>query len=172
MCCRRSSLLILRLYKAARHWRRSYQGLRRMPPSKRWLRSPKGLLLDAKRPGLSEGLVLASSSQINLGLDVHPRTKLMVAVFALFQHDLDRDALNDFYVVASRVFRREQAEDRAGGTGNAVNVTFVSSVVGIARDLDFVRWPHVLQLRFFEDRGDPHLIERDDCEQLFAGIDV
>src|ERR1700677_2284134 len=143
MCCRRSSLLVLRRCRAARHWRRSYRGLRRMPPSKRWLRLPKGLLLDAKPLGLLEGLVLENSSQVNLGLDVHPRTKLVIPVFALFQHDLDRDALNDFYVVAGRVFRRQQAEDRTGGTGNTVNVAFVSAVVEIAGDLHFLRWPHV-----------------------------
>ncbi len=42
-----------------------------------------------------------------LGIDRHARAQLMVLVFAGIEHDLDRNALHHFHIVAGGIFRRQ-----------------------------------------------------------------
>ena len=92
----------------------------------------------------------------------------MVTIFAWLENDLDRNTLDDFYVVTSRVFRRQQAEDGSRSPRNAVHMTAVGAAVRVQGSLPSGR-AHVPELRFFEVRGDPHLIQRNHGEHCSPG---
>ena len=60
----------------------------------------------------------------------------MIVVRARIEHDLDRDALHYFHVISRGVFRRQQAEAGAAGSGNAVDLAVVGSAIGVDFDGD------------------------------------
>ncbi len=100
-----------------------------------------------------------------------PGPQQVLGVLALLEHDLHRHALHDFDVVAGRVFRRQQAEARAGGGGDAVHVPLELAAPYASTSI-VARWPgsHVAQLRLLEIGRDPDVVERDDGHQRLAGL--
>ena len=57
-----------------------------------------------------------------VGLHGHSWPEEVLGVLTLFEHDLDRDALDDLDVISRGVLRREQAEARPAGAGDVENV--------------------------------------------------
>ena len=96
----------------------------------------QGLTADARRRRRSMVAVAALISNPDLGLDRHAGTQLVILVCTGFEDDLHRNALHDFHVVAGGVFRRQQAEARAAGAGDAVDLAVVGSAVGVDVDGD------------------------------------
>ena len=108
----------------------------------------------------------------DFGFDGHSQAQLVIAVLAWFENDLYRDALHYFHVIARGIFGRQQASARAAGAGDAVHVAFVGAAVGVHLDFSGLAGAHVFQLRFLVIGGDPDFVERDDGEQLLAGLHV
>ena len=52
----------------------------------------------------------------------HARPQQMLGILTRVEHDLHGHALHDLHEVAGRVFRRQQAEARAGRAGDAVDL--------------------------------------------------
>ena len=96
----------------------------------------------------------------------------MVAIFARLQNDLYRNPLNNFHVVAGCIFGRQQAEDGARCSRNAVDMTVVSAAVRVELNRCFLAHAHVFELGLFEIRGDPHLIQGNHREQLLPRVDI
>ena len=86
----------------------------------------------------------------------------MIVVLARIEDDLHRNALHDFHIVASRILRRQQAEARAAGAGDAIHFAVVFSAVGVDFNRDALADLHFAELRLFEIRGDPDVVEIDD----------
>jgi hypothetical protein len=84
----------------------------------------------------------------------------MVVVFAWFEYDLDRHALHDFDIIASRVFWRQEAEFGPRGGCNAIDMTLVLAAAAVRIDFDLhtLSDAHLLELRLFEIRRDPHIV--------------
>src|SRR5471030_2189979 len=59
-------------------------------------------------------------SRIDRGCHRHSRPQEMIRILSHVQHDLDRHALDNFHEISGRVFRRQQAEPRAGGGRDTV----------------------------------------------------
>src|ERR1700739_153193 len=157
---------------AMQRWQRSCPGLRQTPPSTRWPQSPKDLPWDARLPAPMEESVLWRSSQVHLRFDIHTGSKLVIAIFARLQNDLNRNSLDNLYVISSRIFGWQQAEDRARSSRDAVNMTVVCASVRVELDRRFLANTHVFELGLFEIRGDPHLIQGNHSEHLLPRIDI
>src|SRR3954469_14147476 len=76
---------------------------------------------------MSHGLICFTGADISLrvhrGNDRHPGAQLAIRILPGVEHDLHRDALNDFDEIAGRIFRRQQAEARAGCGRDALHVS-------------------------------------------------
>src|SRR5579864_2235333 len=112
------------------------------------------------------------SANPDLGRYRFPGTQLVIVVRAGIENDLDRDALHYFHVIPRSIFWRQQAEARAAGSGNALDLSVVGSAVGIDVDGDALADFHLPKLRFFEVCRDPNIIEIDDLHEFLAGSDV
>ena len=124
-----------------------------------------------RQTSASIGMDLAELIGHNIRYDVHTWPQLMVPVVLLrLEDDLYWNPLHDLDVVPCGIFRRKQAEQRPGGSGNAVHMTLESSAAGIHVNLCLLPHSHVLKLGLFEVGGDPHFLERDDCEQLLTRL--
>src|SRR5229473_7148502 len=99
------------------------------------------------------------SSDIYGGHNIHAWPKLVILVFSRIKDNFYRNALNDFYVITRCIFRREQAEERTGGSGNAVYMTLKCLPARIHMDVGFLANFHLPQLRLFEISGDPDFIQ-------------
>ena len=93
----------------------------------------------------------------------------MIVVLSRIKHDLHRNALHDFHVVAGGIFRRQQAEARAAGAGDAFDLAVVAASVRVHIDRDALPDLHLPQLRFFEVGGDPDVVKIDDLHQFLTG---
>src|SRR5260370_20083568 len=109
---------------------------------------------------------------MDLRLDAHPGSKLVVAVLFRLQNNLHRNPLDDLDVVAGGIFGRKRTEERARGPGDALYVTRVSPAARIHVNIRPLPGLHALELSLFEVGSDPHFVEWDDGQQLLAGLDV
>ena len=84
----------------------------------------------------------------------------MIAVFAGFENDFHRHALDNFDIIAGRVFRRQKAELRTRGGRNAVDMAFVlaAASVSIYFNLHTLADAHLFELGLFEIRRDPDIV--------------
>src|SRR5580658_7944975 len=119
----------------------------------------------------------ARSSQLfnpHLRLNRHPRAEFMVLDLALVEHDLHRNALHDFHVVAGGVFGRQQAEALSAGAGHGINVPLVGLAGRIDLNLSRLSRLHLGKLRLLEVCRDPDIrfIERDDLHHLLPGLHI
>src|SRR5262249_1131898 len=81
-------------------------------------------------------------------------------------------SLYDLYVIACRIFRRKQTEKGTGRTADAVDVAFVAASIGIGVKNDRLSRSDFPKLCLFEISGDPHVLERNLCQQLLAGLNI
>ena len=114
----------------------------------------------------------AAHFEVHVGHDVHAGAQPPIVILAGIEIDLHRNALHDFHVVSGSVLRRKQAEARAGGAGDAVNMAFQSLASRIYVDVRFLPNLHVPELILFEIGGDPDFIEGHDGEELLAGLNI
>jgi hypothetical protein len=82
----------------------------------------------------------------------------------------DWQSLHNFDKVATCIFRWQQAEQRARGSGKVLNRSFVISTERIHVDSHRFSRTHVLELRFFEIRRHPDVLKRNNGEQALAGL--
>src|ERR1035441_8591610 len=68
------------------------------------------------------------------------------------EHDLHRNALHHFDVVAGGVFGGEQAEARTAGASDGIDMPLVGLAVGIHRDVSRQTGFHLPELRLLEVR--------------------
>src|SRR5947209_17677162 len=95
----------------------------------------------------------------------------MLRILTRIQHDFHRYALDDLHEVAGRIFRRQQAEARAGRAGDAVDPALVlAAAVRVDVDSRVLTGAHVPQLCFLEVRRHPHVIDVDNREQRLTGL--
>ena len=97
----------------------------------------------------------------------------MIVVRPGIKHDFDRDALHDLHIVASRIFRGQQAEARAAGARRRCRPC--PCICARWRRLRCVtRCPAFIsrKLRFLEVGGNPDVVEIDDLHQLLPGSDI
>src|SRR5262249_47533758 len=112
------------------------------------------------------------SPQIHLRDDVHARSELKITVLSRLKDDFYRDPLDDFDVIARSIFRRKQTEKRTGRSGDAVDVAFVAPSIGIRVKNHRLTGPDVPKLRLFEISGDPHVLKRNQSQQLLARLNI
>src|SRR5579859_6927265 len=96
----------------------------------------------------------------------------MIVVRAWIEVNLYRNALHHFDVISCGILRRQQAEARAAGAGNAVHFAAVFAPVSVNFDGDGLSWSHIPQLSYFEVRGDPDVVEVNDFHQLLSGSHI
>src|SRR5271167_3207102 len=101
---------------------------------------------------------------------VHPRTKHRDVWRNRIENDFYRDALHHFHVIARGVFRRQKAQDRSGGTGNGIEVARKRFAVGVHFDVRLLTGLHVLELRFFEIRGHPDIVQGNNHQESLARL--
>ena len=83
----------------------------------------------------------------------------MILVFARIEHDFYGNALHHFHVIAGGIFRRQQTEACAAGSGDAVDVSFIFAAIGVDFDGHALPGRIFCELRFFEVRGDPYVVD-------------
>src|SRR5262245_1523950 len=104
--------------------------------------------------------------------DRHPGPQQSFGILRGVEHDLHGDALDDFDEVAGGILRRQQAEARAGRAGDAVHFALeLASAERVDFDFGALAWTHVPQLRLFEVRGHPHVIDLHEREERLARLD-
>ena len=124
-------------------------------------------------PASGSGL---SSPDPNVRLYGQARFQKSICIELLFRSPIKinpyRHALHDFNVVPGGVFRRQQTEDRARAPTHTRYPSFPRATVCIEFDLNGLSRSHMGQLRFFEVRGDPNIVERNNLYQLLSDADV
>src|SRR5260370_22559229 len=70
-----------------------------------------------------------------------------------------------------RILRREEAEARAGGAGQALHPAAVVAIDGVDVNLHRLAGAHPLDLRFAEVRGHPEVARLGEGEELLPGLD-
>src|SRR6266699_3641838 len=96
----------------------------------------------------------------------------MIGILALIQPQSDRYTLNYLHVIAGRVFGRQQTEYRTRASGDALDMARISAPIRVDIDLNRVTGSHVPELRLFEIRGYPDVIQWHDGHQLLSRRDV
>src|SRR6195256_6192807 len=104
--------------------------------------------------------------------DRHARPQLMIRVLALIQAKPHWQTLNHLYIIASCIFRREQAEYGSRAPGDALDMAGISASIRIDIDFHRVTWANIPELRLLEIRGYPDVIQRHDGHQLLSRRDV
>src|SRR5471030_2213936 len=94
----------------------------------------------------------------------------MIIIFAGLQHNAHRHTLHNLYIIAGSIFRRKQTESRTRGAPEGVDVAPVVAPASVRANGYGLPGIHLLQLRFFEIRGDPEIIYRNDGEQLLTRL--
>src|SRR5690349_5066546 len=112
------------------------------------------------------------SADPDLGLDRHSRTQAVQSGLILIESDAHREALHHLHVIPAGVFRRQQAGDGSGGSGEAFDVAAEILTVGIDANGDLLAGMNPAQLRFFEIRRDPHIVDLGDQKKLLAWLHV
>ena len=93
----------------------------------------------------------------------------MQFIRSFIDHNLHRDALHNFHVIAGSILRRQEAETCSGSGGDAFNVAFVfSAAIGIHGDNSFLPWAHILKLILFIIGGYPDIVQRDQSQERLA----
>src|SRR5262245_58995896 len=77
----------------------------------------------------------SKSSRIDSRDDRHAGAEMAVRILTGVEHDLHRNALHDLHEIPGGVFRRQQAEARAGGRRDAVHVA-VEGLASVRVHLD------------------------------------
>src|ERR1700685_861323 len=108
----------------------------------------------------------------DFGFHRHAGAEFVVFISSRLEHNLDRNALHHFHVVASGIFGRQQAEAGAAGAGDAIDFTLVIASGRIYFDVDFLTDFHLTQLRLFKVGGNPDVFERNNLHQFLAGSDI
>src|SRR5882724_3018854 len=137
-----------------------------MPPGQRQRQSARDCTWDARPP--ARGAPRRNSSHEYIRHYVHARPKLVVSVLSWLENNLYRNPLDDLDVVARSIFRWQQAEQRSRRASNAIHMTSESPAVRIHVNLCFLPSLHVPELRLFEVRSNPDLVERNHGQQLLA----
>src|SRR5262245_28641027 len=112
------------------------------------------------------------SPRMHLRDDGYARSELKITVLSRLKDDFYGDPLHDFDVIACGIFRRKQAEKWTGRSGDAVDVALVATSIGIRVENHRLTGPDVPKLRLFEISRDPHVLERNQCQQLLAGLNI
>ena len=90
----------------------------------------------------------------------------MFGVLARVEHDLHRDALHHLHVVARGVFRRQQAEARAGGARDTVDCAAeLPAAKGIHFQFYLLPGAHLRELVFLVIRHHPEVVCGDQGQQ-------
>src|SRR5262245_24909932 len=102
---------------------------------------------------LDSALIVVSRCSLHrdFRIDRHARADGVLRIRLFIKDDLHRHALDNFDIVAGRVFRRQNAESSSGSALDTVHMAF-EHLAGIGVDLDFGRLPraNVVQLSFLE----------------------
>ena len=131
--------------------------------------------------GLTAGRHSAAASTVRaaaahriqtLGSTDIPGPQHVLFGFSRIENDLHRNTLHNFHIIAGGVFRRQQAEQRAAGPGNAFHLAFIFFAVGVDRNGDALSRPHFAQLVLFEIGRDPDVVKVDDLHQLLPDGNV
>ena len=96
----------------------------------------------------------------------------MVGILSGFEQDSHRQPLDHFHIVAGCVFGWKQAEHRARGSADCIDVSFIVTPIRIDIDLYRLARTHVLELRLFEVGDHPHIIEWNDGEQFLSRLNI
>src|ERR1700722_19850610 len=135
-----------------------------------WISLIHTLLIRIPLPQTS--LTQTSLTYPDLGFHRHAGAEFVVFVGSRLKHNLYRDALHDFHVIAGGVFGRQQAEAGAAGAGDAINFAFIFAAGGVYLDVDLLTDFHLAMLRLFKVRGNPYVNERNDHHYLLSGSDI
>src|SRR5579862_4673522 len=129
----------------------------------------------AMNHGLMDGFpfdTAALSTHVDRGLDRHSRPQQVLFVLILIEPDSHGESLHYLDVVSGGVLGREQAEQRTGGAGKALDLSLVVSSESVYSDRYGFTRAHVSELRFFEVCGDPDVVQRDNREQTLARLNT
>src|SRR5579872_3528204 len=113
-----------------------------------------------------------SFAKPHLGRDGFTRTQLMIIVGPRLENDFHWYALHDLHIIARRVLGRQKTKAGATGAGNAIDRAVIFASVSIDFDGHVLTGSHVAQLRFFEVRRHPDVVEINDLHQFLTGSDV
>src|SRR5439155_26977863 len=127
-----------------------------------------GLMCGMPVSRLSMSVVLL---HFHLNNNRHARAELVFGIFSLIKHQLDRNALNHFDVIAGRVFRWKQTEFCARRRGDAVHVDLVNpSAISVDRNCRRLSRMHPCKLCLFEISRHPNDVLRNDRHRWLTGL--
>src|SRR5271156_1423630 len=104
------------------------------------------------------------------GIYIHARPQHGFFLWNGIEDDFHGNALHHLHVVSRGVFRREQAQHRASGSGDGIDMAAKHAAVGIDTDLRLLPRLQVAQLRFLKVRGDPHILQRHHHQQALTKL--
>src|SRR5205807_6387787 len=128
--------------------------------------------IDGGLLGQHGSLPATNSLDLHSRLDGHTRPQQMVRILTLVEPNSHGESLHHFHVVPGRIFRRKEAEERASGARKAVNFGLVVAPEGINADCDRLTRSHSSELRLFEVRRDPDIVQGNDYEQALPRLHV
>src|SRR5579859_3316903 len=96
----------------------------------------------------------------------------MIVIFARLQDNPHRNALYDFYVITAGILRWQQAEARASGAAERIDVAAIVAPGSVRPKGHALSGLHLLQLRLFEIGRDPDVVDRNDGQQLLARLNA
>src|SRR5208282_1543847 len=98
-------------------------------------------------------------------IHIHPRPQHRRTHRVSVQHNLHRNALHHFHVIARRVFRRQQTQHSASRACNRIHMPAESPSIRIDFHFRFLPRAHISQLRLFKVRCHPHILQRHHHQQ-------
>src|SRR5882724_1302924 len=113
-------------------------------------------------------LLFALILRHNRCFHVHPRPQHRAILLNRIEHDLHRNPLHNLHVISRRVFRRQQTQHCARRPCNRVHMPVQRFSVRIHFYFRFLSRLHLLQLRLFEIRRHPNVLQRHDNQQSLS----
>src|SRR5258706_1693944 len=96
----------------------------------------------------------------------------MLSVLILIEPNSHRDPLQYFHVVSGRVLWRKQTEKRTGRAWKTLHFPLVVASESVDANCHRLATPHPFELRLFEVRGDPDVVQWNNDEQALSRLDA
>src|ERR1700746_1721125 len=96
----------------------------------------------------------------------------MLSILILIEPNSHWEPLHYFHVVSGRVLWRKQTEKRTGRAWKTLHFPLVVPSESVDANCHKLARPHPFELRLFEVRGDPDVVQRNNDKQALSRLDA